>query len=363
MAAKHCTMIAIANYNTNRCCAKSVSDSSFYAGFCGPMPRVAVTDYTFPSLDIEAEILEPLGLSVAGAQCRKPAELIEFLPDADYILTQFAPMNAEVIASLRDVQLIVRYGIGVDNVDLAAAREKGIPVCNVPDFCVDEVADHTLAFILAATRQVFANASRVREGAWGLAVPLAAMRCLKSMTVGVIGFGRIGREVAARLKPFKCRVLVYDPAVSDADVSSQGYRRATLDQLLSSSDVVTLHCPSLPSTFHLIDSSAFARMKDQAILINVARGAVVCTDSLLEAMRSGRLGFAALDVLETEPIPSSHPLLSHDNVLIHSHIASASTAAVTKLRRDAASLVALAAQGQPLQNVVNGVARTPARID
>jgi len=124
--------------------------------------------------------------------------------------------------------------------------------------------------------------------------------------------------------------------------------------------VVTLHCPAIESTFHLIDAQAIAKLKDQAIVVNVARGAVVCTDSLLEGLRSGKLGFAALDVLEAEPIPPGHPLLAFDNVLIHSHIASASEEAVTKLRRDAASLVALAAQGKPLQNVVNGVSSTPA---
>jgi D-3-phosphoglycerate dehydrogenase / 2-oxoglutarate reductase len=322
------------------------------------MPRVTVTDYTFPSLEIEQGLLEPLGLTVVGAQCRKPAELIELLRGTDFVLTQFAPLTAEVIASLSNAQVIVRYGIGVDNVDLAAARTMGIPVCNVPDFCIDEVADHTLALILAATRQVYANAERVRKGAWGLAVPLPAMRCLKSLTVGIIGFGRIGREVAARLRPFKCRILVHDPIAEDAVVASLGYVPASLDEVLGASDVVTLHCPATESTFHLINSQAVAKMKDQAIVINVARGAVVCTESLLEGLRSGKLGFAALDVLEVEPIPSGHPLLAFDNVLIHSHLASASQEAVTKLRRDAASLVALAAQGKPLQNVVNGV--TPA---
>jgi D-3-phosphoglycerate dehydrogenase len=181
------------------------------------------------------------------------------------------------------------------------------------------------------------------------------MRCLKSMTVGIIGFGRIGREVAARLQPFKCRVLVYDPAVPEEDVSTLGFEPANLEQLLSSSDAVTLHCPANESTIHLIDSSAIAKMKDQVILVNVARGAIVCTDSLLEGLRTGKLGFVSLDVLETEPITPGHPLLEFSNVLIHSHIASASPAAVSKLRRDASSLVALAAQGKPLRNVVNGV--------
>jgi len=324
------------------------------------MSRVAITDYTFPSLAIERDLLEPLGIQVDAAQCRTPAQLIEFLAGADFILTQFAPLNAEVISTLRDAQVIVRYGIGVDNVDLAAAKEMGIPVCNVPDFCLDEVADHTIALILAATRQVVANAEYVRQGNWGLAVPLPTMRCLRSMTVGVIGFGRIGREVAARLQPFKCRILAYDPVAPAADVTAQNCEPVGLDVLLRSSDVITLHCPANKATTGLIDAKTIALMKNRTILVNVARGAVVCTESLVAGLRSGKIAFAALDVLETEPIPADHPLRSLENVLVHSHIASASEAAVAKLRRDAALLIASAARGRPLRNIVNGVSAMPA---
>lgn len=323
------------------------------------MPTVAVTDHTFPSLDIETRMLEPLGCTFSVGQCREPTELIEFLRGADYIITQFAPMNAEVISSLSDAQLIVRYGIGVDNVDLAAAAKKKIPVCNVPDYCIDEVADHTLALILAATRQVVANAQYVKNGKWGMPVPLRAMCSLKSMTVGVIGFGRIGKEVAARLSPFKCSIAVYDPAVADTDIVAAGYRSMQLEELLGSCDVLTLHCPAVEATRHLIDARAISKLKEGAILINVARGAVVCTESLVDGLQSGKIGFAALDVLEKEPISADHPLLNLENVLITSHIASTSETAVATLRREVASLVARAVQGQPLRNVVNGVSAIP----
>lgn len=323
------------------------------------MQRVGITDYTFPSLEIEEQLLTPLGLKVEGAQCRAAGEVIDFLRGADFVITQFAPVNREVIETLDRAQIIVRYGIGVDNVDLIAARDKGIPVCNVPDFCIDEVAEHTLAFILAATRQVEANAQHVRNGFWGLAVPLAAMRCLRSMTVGVVGFGKIGREVVSRLKPFKPRILVHDPGMTPTEITGVGAEPADLASLLSASDVVTLHCPATESTKHLINATTIAQMKDGAIFVNLARGAVVCTESLVAALQSGKLSFAALDVLETEPIAADHPLRSMRNAIIHSHIASASQAAVKKLRTDAATLVALAAQGQPLRNIVNGVATVP----
>src|SRR5262249_8710041 len=156
-----------------------------------------ITDYSFESLDVERAILEPLGCRVnAWKEKCPPKELAQRVADADAVLTQFAPVTAEVIAALSRARVIVRYGVGVDNVDLDAARARGIPVCNVPDYCIDEVADHSLAFILATTRQVVPNCLAVRGGSWKLATPLDQMRTLRELTIGVVGFGRIGRAVA-----------------------------------------------------------------------------------------------------------------------------------------------------------------------
>ena len=156
-------------------------------------------------------------------------------------------------------RVIVRYGIGVDNVDLDAARARGIPVCNVPDYCIDEVADQTLAFILGATRQVVPHCLGVRNGEWRLAVPLDQMKTLRDLTVGVVGCGRIGREVIRRLVPFKCRVLAFDPAVEAAELAALGARAVgSLADLLAGSDVVTLHCPSTSQTRRMINAYALA---------------------------------------------------------------------------------------------------------
>src|SRR5262245_18393412 len=226
------------------------------------MIKVAVTDYSFETLDVEASILEPLGCDiVARRRGASPVELAELVADAEHVITQFAPVTASVIEAMRKARVIVRYGIGVDNVDLAAARERGIPVCNVPDYCIDEVADHTLAFILAATRQVVPNSLRIREGGWGLAVPLPQMRTLRDLTSGIVGFGRIGREVASRLSPFKCRRLAHDPAVAEAAIREAGCENVSLDRLLAESDVVTLHCPSTPQTRRMLNSESLARLK------------------------------------------------------------------------------------------------------
>jgi D-3-phosphoglycerate dehydrogenase len=318
--------------------------------------KVSVTDYSFPSLDIEKAILEPLGCEVASLKTGKDhQELCALVQQADFVIAQFAPVNAAVIEAMQKCKVIVRYGIGVDNVDLRAAAAKGIPVCNVPDYCIDEVADHALAMILDLTRKITANAAKVKAGGWGLAVPLQAMFALKDMTVGVVGFGRIGREVANRLKSFKCKVLVYDPIADAAAVEAAGFAPAALDELLASSDLVTLHCPSNEKTQYMINAQSISTMKPGAMLVNTSRGTLVKTDDLASALQTGKISAAALDVTDPEPISPGHPIVKLDNCIITSHIASCSDAAVQKLRSDAAGIVVRAIRGQKLPNVVNGV--------
>jgi D-3-phosphoglycerate dehydrogenase len=320
------------------------------------MIKVVVTDYTFADLEIEAGILQPLGCEIVAAKrIPPPEELARLVADADHVLTQFAPLDGRIIAAMRKARVIVLYGVGVDNVDLEAARARHVPVCNVPDYCMDEVADHTLALLLATTRQVVANSCRVREGGWGLAGPLTAMKALCELTVGIVGFGRIGREVARRLKGFKCRVIVHDPVVPAADVRAHGCESASLDDLLAQADVLTLHCPSTSQTRRMIRRDTLARMKPGAILINVARGDLVDTAALGESLQRGHLAGAGLDVFDPEPVPRDSPLLQMDNVVFSSHVASASPRAARKLRETAAGIIARSVRGEPLPNVVNGV--------
>jgi len=319
--------------------------------------KVVITDYTFPSLDIEESLLGPAGFEVVGGQYKTPEALIPVVGAADAVITQFAPVRREVIGAMERTRVIVRYGIGVDNVDLEAARERGIPVCNVPDYCIEEVADHTLAFILSLTRQVIPNCLKVREGHWGLATTLSEMQTLRDLAVGVVGFGRIGREVNSRLAPFKCRRLVFDPVVAADAVKATGAEPVDLPKLLAQSDIVTLHCPSTPQTRRLIDAAAIGRMKPGAILINVARGDLVDTAALVSALQSRQIGAAALDVCDPEPIPAISPLRQMENVVVTSHIASASVKAVKKLRETAAGLALAGLRGERLPNVVNGVSQ------
>jgi D-3-phosphoglycerate dehydrogenase len=250
----------------------------------------------------------------------------------------------------------VRYGIGYDNVDGAAARERGIPVCNIPDYCIDEVADHTLAFILAMSRQVVANALDIRAGKWGLATPLTAMSSLKHLTIGIVGFGRIGREVVKRLLAFKARVLVFDPVVAAAEITDAGaVAVSSFDELLAQSDIVSPHCPSNAKTKRMFNAAAFAKMKPGSIFINVGRGDLADSAAVTEALQSGKLAGAALDVFDPEPIPADHPIRTMPNVILAAHIASASPPAVKTLRETAARIALMAVRGEPLPNIVNSV--------
>ncbi|MDB6154790.1 MAG: Hydroxyacid dehydrogenase [Chthoniobacteraceae bacterium] len=318
--------------------------------------KVVVTDYTFPDLAMEEAIISSAGCELVGRQCATEADLISLVADADCVITQFAKVNANVIAAMNKASAIVRYGIGVDNVDLEAARSHGIPVCNIPDYCIDEVADHTLAFILGATRQVVTHTVNLRNGEWGTKVPASAMKALRDLTVGVVGFGRIGREVVRRLLPFKCKVLVFDPIASAAEINAAGASPIdSTEALFSQSDVLTLHCPSNAQTRKMINAAAIAKLPSGAILINVARGDLVDTDALVDALKSGHLGAAALDVCDPEPIPADHALRKLPNVILAPHIASTSPTAVRKLRETAATLAATAIGKKLPPNVVNGV--------
>jgi D-3-phosphoglycerate dehydrogenase len=324
------------------------------------MIKVAVTDYSFPTLDIETEILRPLGCDiVAQKRFTGSTELTTLVGDADHVITGFAPLSADVIGAMQKAKVIVRYGVGFDNVDVEAARSRGIPVCNVPDYCLDEVADHTLALILATTRQVVPHCLRVRGGQLGLAGPLTGMKTLAEMTVGVVGFGRIGREVVRRLQAFRCRVLVHDPVVPAETIRGQGCMPAGLEELLGASDLVTLHCPATAYTRRMMNRETLAQMKPGAILINVSRGELVDSTALIEVLRSGHLGAAGLDVFDPEPIPADSPVLRLDNVIVSPHNASCSVNATRRLRETAAHTVARALRGEPLPNVVNGVVALP----
>jgi D-3-phosphoglycerate dehydrogenase len=319
------------------------------------MPKVVITDSTFPNIDPERHLLEPAGCEVVLGKAGTESELVELTRDADAIITQFAKLTAAVIGQMNIVKVIVRNGIGYDNIDVEAARQHGIPVCNIPDYCIDEVADQTLAFILALTRQVLPNHDIIRNGRWGLAVRVHQMQALKEMTAGVVGFGRIGRAVVKRLLAFGGRVLVADPFVAPEIVRAAGAEPASLDDLLAGADLITLHCLLNAQTRRLVNAETLAKTKRGVLLVNVGRGGLVDTEALIAALKSGQVAAAGLDVFETEPLPAESPLRTMDNVVVASHIASVSARAMKILRETSAQLLLKALRGEKLENVVNGV--------
>jgi len=317
--------------------------------------KVIVTDYSFSDLSVEKEALASLDVKLEGVQCKTVEQVAAAVVDADVVITQFAPVKGAAIAAMNKARAIIRYGIGVDNVDLAAAAARKIPVCNVPDYCIDEVADHTLAFVLALTRNIVINANVIRNGEWKSAVPASAFHSLRSMTVGVVGFGRIGRAVVQRLLAFGCKVLVFDPVVTATAVQSAGAKLVTLEELLKNSGLVTLHCPSMASTRGMINRQSLALMKQGSLLVNASRGDLVVTEDVVAALRSGHLAAAAFDVTNPEPLPVDSPLRSLPQVIVNSHVASASALAVQRLRGTVGEIALAALKGQPIKNIVNGL--------
>lgn len=314
--------------------------------------RVVVTDHAFPSLDAERQLLEPLGAVIDDAQCRDSSELAARVVDADALLVQFAPIDAEVLEALTRCRVVVRYGIGVDNVDVAAATRLGVPISNVPDYALDEVADHAMTLLLAAARKLPRVAAAVRDGRWELS-PARPMRSLSGSTLGLAGFGGIGRRVATRARAFGIRVLAYDPYAPDRAFAEAGVERAAWDELLAASDAISVHLPLTDETRSLFDADAFAAMRPGALFVNTSRGGVVVTDALVEALDEGSVAFAGLDVLDVEPPDRDAAIVHHPNAVVTSHCAWYTEQALVRLQRHAAEEVARALRGDRLAYQLN----------
>ncbi len=313
---------------------------------------VAVTDYVFPSLEPEQRVLAPLGAELRPGQCRSEEEIIELTRGADAVLNCYAKMTARVIEKLNRCKIIARYGIGVDNVDLVAATGAGILVTNVPDYCVDEVSDHALALLLALARQIVLADGAVREGRWDVVAHAGILR-LRGQTLGLLGFGKIARVLASKVQPLGIKVLVYDPYVDSELIERHGAEAADLDRLLAEADVISIHVPLSLETRNLIGQRELARMKPTAFLINTSRGGIADEQALAEALKAGRLGGAALDVLNAEPPPPDHPLRQAPNVILTPHLAFYSRESVVELQTKAAEEVARALKGEPPRSPVN----------
>ena len=315
-----------------------------------PAPLVVHTDANFAAdWTIETEALQAIGARFVPTRAVAEDELIENVRDADALIVVSARITRRVIESLSRTRVIVRTGVGYDVVDLPAATERGIAVCNIPDYCTDEVANHALALLLAVNRRLLQQDAYVRSGGWR-GPSLAPTGSLYGETAGIVGYGRIGRAMAARCRALGMRVLAADPYASPPDADD---RIVPLDELLPAADYLSVHCLLNEETHGLIGAAALRRMKPTAILINTARGPIVDQRALTRALQEGWILGAGLDVLEQEPPSADEPLRALPNVVLTPHTAYYSDAAALRLKHRVAQEVVLALTGRRPPGLVN----------
>ena len=311
-----------------------------------------ITDAGFADVNTEREIIEKAGHTLHLKQCKTEEELLEEVTTADALIVQWAPVSSKVIEALTQCKVIVRYGIGVDNVDLEAAKNKGIPVCNIPDYCINEVADHALSMAFALNRQLPQTNARLRSGVWQITPP-GPILPPSEMTFATSGFGRIAQAVLAKAKALGFKVAACDPYCPKEIMQEKEVLPLGIDELFQKADILSLHLPLTKETHSYINEKSLTQMKQGAILVNTSRGGLIDIDALAHSLENNHLGGAGLDVFPEEPPDITHPIFSSDKVILTSHIAWNSTASVPKLQQLAAEEAIRGLSGESLKNQVN----------
>ena len=311
------------------------------------MPRflIAVTDSPFPSLDPAKAALARVDPELRMAKSVSADDILAVARDADAVLVTYAKLPGDLLRQLTRCKAIGRFGLGVDNIDIAAAAELGITVTYVPDYCMQEVSDHAMALLLALARKVPQSNALVQTGRWDMPAVVPIHR-LAGRVLGLVSFGNISRALAPKAKAFGLRVVAYDPYVPQHALAAAGVESMSFDRLLEISDFVSIHAPLLPATRGLFNAEVFRKMKQGACLINTARGPLVDEDALLAALDSGRLAGAALDVVAVEPLPKGSRLIGRDNVVLTPHTGFYSVEALNELQTKCAADVARVLSGE-----------------
>ena len=312
---------------------------------------VVVVQHGFPDLSIERSVFADADLEVRETDARTEEAVASVARDADALVIQQAPVTRAVFEEAENLAVVGRYGIGVDTIDLDAATDHGVPVVNVPDYCLDEVPTHALALLLAVERTIPRYTEAIEAGDWDWTVGRPIYR-LRGRTLGLAGFGSLARGVLERAEPFGLEPIAYDPYVSGGEMAEYGAEKVSFDELLARSDVLSIHAPLTEETRNLFDADAFDAMKDEAILLNTARGAVVDVDALYDALVAGELRGAGLDVMPEEP-PGDHPIFELDAAVFTPHVAWYSEESFVDLRRTVAEDVLRVLQGRTPANPVN----------
>ncbi len=307
--------------------------------------KVVVTDYTFPALTAEEGAAKAAGAAFAAHQCKTDAEVAAAVAGADAVAVQFATFGAKAAAAVKPGATVIRYGVGYDNIDLDATGQAGLKVGYVPDYCADEVADHTSATILTLLRKLVPLDASVRGGEWAAVKVAKPMKPFNDTTIGFFGMGQIGSAVRRRLDGFGFRFIVSDPGLSADQAHAAGATLVTADALLSQADLISLHAPSTAATSGFFNAARFAQMQSHAMIVNSARGQLINENDLAAALSAGTIGGAALDVFHTEPLPDDAPLRSAPNCLLSPHAAWYSEAAIGRLQGLVADDLARALRG------------------
>ncbi len=319
--------------------------------------RVVMTDYDWDSLDIERNILATVDAELIALQCKTEAEVIDAVRDADAVMPQYTHVTRRAVEGMTRCKIISRSGIGVDIVDVQAATERGIWVTNVPNYCVDEVADHAMLLLMAVARKLLAYAGGVKQGIWGWQTGRPVPR-FRGKNFGLVAYGKISRAIHQRALGFGLNVLVYDPYVSRDVIRQAGARPVDFEGLLCESDFIVIQSPLTPQTRHLFDENALRKMKPSAFLVNTARGPIVQDQALYRALVEGWIAGAAADDIEEEPAKvrdwkPTNPLLSLPNFILTPHMAWYSEGACVETKSISAQEIVRVLTGQTPFNPVN----------
>ncbi len=314
--------------------------------------KVVFTGTIFPDFEVEKEVLKQISSNLVVCENELEETIISDAKDCDALVTVYSQITENIINSMEKCKIIVRCGIGFNNIDIPAATNKGIFVVNVPDYCWDEVSDHTIALALALARKINIFDKKVKKGEWNHsgAVPILGLR---GQTFGLVGFGNIPKMVAEKVKAFGFNIIAYDPYVSQAVADNHGVRLVSLEELYKESDFISLHAPLNDESYHMINKDTLALMKSTAFVINTARGGLINVDDLYVALKEGVIGGAGIDVLEQEPPSKDLPIYGLDNVIFTPHAAFYSEASSLRLREYAFKEVVRVLSGNNPKNLLN----------
>lgn len=314
-------------------------DSDFFVGY----------DYA-----IEQQIIDESGNELILETCKDENEVAAKCQDADILMTILVRIGATALDSCKGVKGLVRYGIGLDAIDMDAANERKVPVCNFTDYCIPEVATHALALILSLVRNLPVFDRNVRQGLWTKGPDVRPMHRASSQILGLAGFGRIAQELADYAKAVGYTIIAYDPFLPKKNFVQAGVEQVDLDGLFARSDILSIHTPLTPETYHLINKETLAKMKDGVILVNTARGPVICEADLIQALKDGKVSAAGLDVVEFETISTKdHPYVHMDNVLLSPHSSYSSEESTLALHERAAATAVALCKGELPYNTYN----------